>query len=101
LYCESTGGRRVQRLTAYAPHYRTGGDVDTVVIMNPGDWVKLLAYSALGVGAYRLANPKCPWCGAALDTISIAEAVACPQCSTAVTAAQAVLGRAIWRALFA
>ncbi len=67
--------------------------------MNPVNWVKPLAFSALGVGAYRLANPKCPWCGAALDTISIA--VACRQCSTAVTAAQAVLGRVIWRALFA
>ncbi len=69
--------------------------------MRPGDWLKLLAYWALGVGVYRLANPKCPWCGAALDAISVAEAVACPRCGAAVTAAQAVLGRVLWRALFA
>jgi hypothetical protein len=69
--------------------------------MKPGDWLKLLAYSALGVGAYRIINPKCPWCNEALDAISVAKAVACPQCGAVVTAAQAVLGRVLWRALFA
>ena len=68
--------------------------------MKPKDWLRVFALLAAGIGVYRLVRPRCPWCAEALDTISVAEAVACPNCRAAVTAAQAVLGREIWRALF-
>lgn len=49
--------------------------------MNGRQWFVALGALAVGIYLYkRFLNPRCGWCGAALQVVAAGQTLACPSC---------------------